>query len=298
MTRALLAAAALLACCATAGRGGEWVPVPAVVESVGEDTYASFAPVWTTRILVEGARLREKEVRAWSVDGRIEKLEAEESPRGTLLRFPERCGVGELVLLGVRAPKLRVWAPAAEAAPRKPPAPAELEPLGGFKITYYWVALEDEPGKEPADTPLLDPEGRELGRFTRGYVKRVGIEGTGKLRDGRVINVAGKKGAFEVVRCPNGLGVQGYHLLPFRSVAVDRDVVPIGTELYVPAAVGAKLPDGSVHDGRFWAHDVGGAINGKHLDLFTGAGDRSAGLEQAGVRNLRETEVYRVQAAR
>ncbi len=274
--------------------GGEWVPRPATIETVAGDTYVSFQPVVAARILLEGARVREKDLRIYGVRGRVREFDLEEAPRGTWVRFDPPADVAEITALDLVAPKLRVLVPAAAIAPRRAPAPGALEALGEFKITFYWVALEGEPGKEPADTPLLDPEGRELGRFTRSFVKRVGIEGTGKLRDGRVINVSGKEGAFEVVRCPNGLGTAGYHLIPYRSVAVDRDVVPIGTPLYLPAAVGAKLPDGTVHDGRFWAHDVGGGIDGWHLDLFTGAGDRREPLEKAGVKNLKTTAVFAI----
>jgi 3D (Asp-Asp-Asp) domain-containing protein len=32
------------------------------------------------------------------------------------------------------------------------------------------------------------------------------------------------------------------------------------------------MPDGSVHDGYWYASDVGSAIKGKRIDLFTGSG--------------------------
>lgn len=76
------------------------------------------------------------------------------------------------------------------------------------------------------------------------------------------------------VSAPYGLGVDGYKLVPFVTVAVDRNTFPIGTVLYIPDAKGVsyRLPDGEtrVHDGYFFAADVGGAIRGNHIDVFTG----------------------------
>ncbi len=292
MRRAVVLLALLLGCSATAPSEPAWAPVAATVEVVGEDTYLSFQPVAVTQVRLEGASPKKKDVEAYGVLGPIEKFDVE----GGVIRFKERTSVGEVILLGTKAPKARVSIPVPErpAPHAKAPDPKTLEELGEFKVTFYWVESEASYAKEPADMPLLDDEGKELGRFPKTFVERVRVEGTGKLRDGRVINTSGKEGRFAVVRCPNGLGVEEYHLLPFRSVACDKAVIPIGTELYVPAAVGAKLPDGTVHDGHFWTHDVGGGIQGKHLDFFTGAGDQSELMEKAGLRNLEETKVFRV----
>jgi 3D (Asp-Asp-Asp) domain-containing protein len=35
------------------------------------------------------------------------------------------------------------------------------------------------------------------------------------------------------------------------------------------------MPDGSLHDGYWYASDIGGAIKGARLDLFTGEGPNS-----------------------
>lgn len=71
-----------------------------------------------------------------------------------------------------------------------------------------------------------------------------------------------------------GHGVKGYHLIPFRTVAVDPKLIPYGSVLYIPEARGVPLvlPDGSkvIHDGYFFAGDGGSAIIGNHLDFFIG----------------------------
>jgi 3D (Asp-Asp-Asp) domain-containing protein len=71
-----------------------------------------------------------------------------------------------------------------------------------------------------------------------------------------------------------GDGVNGFKLIPYRTIAVDKTKIPIGTVIFIPNAVGIEilLPDGSksFHDGYFFAADVGGDIKLNHIDVFTG----------------------------
>lgn len=73
---------------------------------------------------------------------------------------------------------------------------------------------------------------------------------------------------------PDGLGVRGYRLVPFRTVAVDPKFISIGTVLFIPKLKGVTVRDlGSdawVHDGYVFAADTGGEIKGNHIDFFTG----------------------------
>lgn len=73
----------------------------------------------------------------------------------------------------------------------------------------------------------------------------------------------------------------GCRLLPMRTVAVDPKVFPRHSVLFIKETVGLKLPDGSLHDGYWFASDVGGAIKGQRIDLFTGAGAASMKVLQA-----------------
>jgi 3D (Asp-Asp-Asp) domain-containing protein len=50
-------------------------------------------------------------------------------------------------------------------------------------------------------------------------------------------------------------------LHPYRTVAVDPDLIPAGSRLYIPAYK-------SVNGGWFVATDTGGAIIGRHLDVY------------------------------
>jgi 3D (Asp-Asp-Asp) domain-containing protein len=71
-----------------------------------------------------------------------------------------------------------------------------------------------------------------------------------------------------------GEGVNGYLLVPYRTIAVDSTVIPYGSIVYIPEADGTTitLPNGTTieHDGYFFAGDTGGAIRRNHIDVFTG----------------------------
>ena len=93
-------------------------------------------------------------------------------------------------------------------------------------------------------------------------VKKPWIASTGKSYFGRAVG-------------PFGDGVAGYKLVPYRTIAVDKKIIPYGTVIYIPSARGSQInsmPNGSIkHDGYFFAGDTGGAIKGNHIDTFCGA---------------------------
>jgi 3D (Asp-Asp-Asp) domain-containing protein len=79
---------------------------------------------------------------------------------------------------------------------------------------------------------------------------------------------------FRYSPTPYGEGVGGYSLVPYRTIAVDKTVIPIGSVVYIPEARGTRvtLPSGQrvIHDGYFYAADAGHAIQGNHIDVFLG----------------------------
>jgi 3D (Asp-Asp-Asp) domain-containing protein len=83
------------------------------------------------------------------------------------------------------------------------------------------------------------------------------------------------KSVFAPARGPYGDGASGYVLVPYRTIAADPHVIPIGSAVYVPRArgmkIGSKSSAGLTHDGYFFAGDSGGAIKGRHIDVFCGA---------------------------
>jgi len=176
--------------------------------------------------------------------------------------------------------------------------------IGDLRPTFYWVALEEDDGA-PRDKALKDMQGNVLAMVSARFWSAIRLEGTGRLLDGRVLNYEGRvdlPGGGKEIRyivcppeAPYGYGVNKIPLVPFRSVAVDPSVVPMGSKVFIPKAVGAILPDGSVHDGMFQAVDVGDAIRNKRIDMFTSFGDQSEVFRRAGIVNMQPMEVFLVE---
>lgn len=76
-----------------------------------------------------------------------------------------------------------------------------------------------------------------------------------------------------------GVATRRYKLVPYRTIAVDRTRIPLGSVLYIPAARGqvVTLASGQqlYHDGFFYAADVGSGIQGNHIDVFLGINPRN-----------------------
>ncbi|WP_370690209.1 3D domain-containing protein [Phenylobacterium sp.] len=64
----------------------------------------------------------------------------------------------------------------------------------------------------------------------------------------------------------------GCKVVAMRTAAIDKSLIPRRTILFIKETVGLSMPDGSAHDGYWYASDVGGAIKGQRIDLYTGAG--------------------------
>jgi 3D (Asp-Asp-Asp) domain-containing protein len=67
----------------------------------------------------------------------------------------------------------------------------------------------------------------------------------------------------------------GCKVVAMRTAAVDGIDLPRHTILFIKETVGLPMPDGSRHDGYWYASDVGSAIRRGHIDLFTGDGAHS-----------------------
>ena len=79
---------------------------------------------------------------------------------------------------------------------------------------------------------------------------------------------AGERG----IRALDSLGCK---VVAMRTAAVDGIDLPRHTVLFIKETVGLPMPDGSKHDGFWYASDVGGAIHRGRIDLFTGRGSSS-----------------------
>ncbi len=69
----------------------------------------------------------------------------------------------------------------------------------------------------------------------------------------------------------------GCRVVAMRTVAIDSRLIPKRSVLFIKETVGLAMPDGTAHDGYWYASDTGGAIKGQRIDLYTGAGARSMG---------------------
>ncbi len=189
----------------------------------------------------------------------------------------------------------------------------EPKPIGQFSITFYYVIGEDEvPAKTPlkpvaandnedlaaiaTDRPMVTLyEGDRctpIADVSAEFASQLAIQGTGKLKDGRVLNIWGRckcdhTPCFKVTANQWGTAGSGHPLQPFRTVAVDPKVIKLGSLLYVPLLEGRTMPGrppwgGYVHDGCVVADDTGGHIDGNRLDLFVGRKGYFFGLGQSG----------------
>ena len=156
------------------------------------------------------------------------------------------------------------------------PTKTPIVDLGEHRLTVYWLVKEREAGREVA----LYQGKKRISRVSRRFARALRMQGSGRLRDGRLVQYAGacphaSKGCM-VIRLidrrlfPMGVGASGLPLSPLRSVAVDTRRIPLGTRLYIPALQEILRRGGVPHHGCFIADDRGGRITGGRLDLFAG----------------------------
>jgi 3D (Asp-Asp-Asp) domain-containing protein len=171
------------------------------------------------------------------------------------------------------------------------------------KLSLYATHYYDYPAKEQAGgVPLLNTSNKSISveisklDWCKGAIEGT-IQITSENGDKKTFNYADKKGAlqvdckkitgikqswinstgksrFAIAKGIFGDGVNGYALIPYRTIAVDKQKIPFRSVIYIPKARGVniELPSGIkvAHDGYFFAGDTGGAIKGEHIDVFSG----------------------------
>lgn len=200
--------------------------------------------------------------------------------------------------------------------------PEEIEKFDLIKIaavrpTTYYIANEAKvsckgkygkknySGKERQN--LQTPEGKFIANVCGRFGALLLMEGSGILKDrgaGEIpVNygrrVKGQARYTILNRCKFGEGVRhDLCLLPYHTIATDNKVHKINEILYIPAAKGIRLPDGTLHDGTFIVRDTGGAFKGtggKRVDLFTGtAPDFDNVFQKEGFHKTKSFEAYKV----
>jgi 3D (Asp-Asp-Asp) domain-containing protein len=134
-----------------------------------------------------------------------------------------------------------------------------------------------------------------IAEVSKEFATQLTLQGTGKLRDGRIVNIWGacrceRTPCFKVTQAQWGTAGTGRPLMPFRTIAVDPKVVKLGSLLYLPLLEGRTMPGrppwgGFVHDGCVVADDTGGHILGNRIDLFVGRRAYYLGMSGSGGRH-------------
>lgn len=131
-------------------------------------------------------------------------------------------------------------------------------------ISIYCIADMHE-----GDVPVRTASGDVIAYITRYSKDRLMMEGTGRLPDGRVINIATKvKGEwrFSVMgpESPDGVGIRGKALTPWFSLAHELTQLKLHNlferRVIIPSMRQYVLPDGAKHNGIFEVHDTGGGL--------------------------------------
>ncbi|MET3664735.1 3D domain-containing protein [Caulobacter sp. 1776] len=122
-------------------------------------------------------------------------------------------------------------------------------------------ALAHAADTESASTQRVDP----LGDLITSALSGGALPGSVEWKMKATMYHAGAKG----IRAFDSLGCK---VAAMRTVAVDPKVIPRRTVIFIKETVGLPMPDGGTHDGYWYASDIGGAIKGLKLDLFSGFG--------------------------
>lgn len=165
-------------------------------------------------------------------------------------------------------------------------AKLEGKVLGKFRNTYYDFPSEtDYSGNE---VPLMNATCRPIKSVPKEFHDRVCVQGSGMLASGSTVSFnrrdcecasvcprTNQRICFDELdkqRFPWGRGATGGAITPLLTVAVDSDVIPLGTAVYIPEYDGLArdAAQSSYHDGCFIAQDRGLKVKGKHIDVFTG----------------------------
>ncbi len=158
--------------------------------------------------------------------------------------------------------------------------------LGSYRNTYYDFPNEaDFSGETVA---LKNGKCKTIKTVARSFYEAVCVQGSGTLSSGSTVSFA-KRDCDCAELCPRsnqhicfdeldakafpwGRGATGHAITPLLTVAVDSDLIPLDTPIYIPEFDGVPRDPSrtSVHDGCFIAQDRGVRVKGEHIDLFTG----------------------------
>lgn len=188
----------------------------------------------------------------------------------------------------------------------QPAATALTTPTSLWSTYYYTHRALALPNSTPNTYSLLDQLGNDLGiALSQQDWCAAALQGSVQVMNGQQIlgtyNFAGRgetqqvdcspfyptlrtleatnRVRFKPAKSLYGEGAGLNSLVPYRSIAVDPSQIPLGSVVFIPDARGTvvTLPSGqqAVHDGYFYAADVGAAIKGNQIDVFIGTAERN-----------------------
>lgn len=158
--------------------------------------------------------------------------------------------------------------------------------LGTFRNTYY-----DFPAEKDFSGPtvtLRDAACRPIQEIPRSFFEALCVQGSGTLRDGATVSFTKRDcecaeicprtqqricfDRLDPTQYPWGRGATGKPITPLLTVAVDTEMIPLGSALYIPEYEGIPrdAERTALHDGCFIAQDRGLQVKGKQVDIFTG----------------------------
>jgi 3D (Asp-Asp-Asp) domain-containing protein len=167
--------------------------------------------------------------------------------------------------------------------------------LGMFRNTYYDFPKESDHSGEPV--ALMNASCETIAKVPRTFHDAVCVQGSGSLARGGTVSFAkrdcacaevcprtGQRICFDALDArtfPFGRGATGKPITPFRTIAADTGVLPMGTVVYIPELDGLQRDEsGAALDGCFVVEDRGSRVKGEHVDIFTGSRAVTAFLEQ------------------
>jgi 3D (Asp-Asp-Asp) domain-containing protein len=172
------------------------------------------------------------------------------------------------------------------ARPRPDPKKVEGRVLGSFRNTYYDFPNEADFSGQSVE--IKDARCKPIKSVPKGFHDALCVQGSGTLAGGATVSFAKRDcecaevcprtsqricyDSLDSRRFPWGRGATGVSITPLLTVAVDTEVIPLNTALYIPEFDGLPRDVGqtALHDGCFIAQDRGLRVKGKHVDVFTG----------------------------
>lgn len=169
---------------------------------------------------------------------------------------------------------------------RFPPNALAGRVLGTFRNTYYDFPQQSEFGG--AEVTLHNAQCKPLAQVPRDFFEALCVQGSGLLSSGSAVSfnrrdcecaqICSKTqqricfDALDFGKFPWGRGATGQAITPLLTVAVDSDVIALGSSVYIPDFDGLPRDASrkSLHDGCFIAQDRGLKVKGQHVDVFTG----------------------------